>query len=191
MNPPDDRSLRALWQSGDAGIAPLPLAEIKRRAGMLSNSIARRNRREYIAVGIVALIFALYAVFLPGYWLKAGSLLIIAGALFVGRQLARRTSRPDPGAEAADIRTHYRARLVTEEHMLMRVGRWYLAPLLPGLAVFLAGLAPGLSPLGFAALAAAHALLFLGIWLLNRRGAAMLRRQIARLDDATPSKGEN
>jgi hypothetical protein len=75
--------------------------------------------------------------------------------------------------------------------MLMRVGRWYLAPLIPGLAVFLAGLAPSLSPFGFVALVAVHALVFLGIWLLNRRGAAMLRRQIARLDAAAPSKGEN
>jgi hypothetical protein len=191
MNPSDDRSLRALWQSGDAGIAALPLAEIKRRAGTLSDGIARRNRREYIAVGLVTVIFALYAAFLPGYWLKTGSLLIIAGALVAGRQLARRTSQPDPGAEAGDIRTYYRARLVTEEHMLMRVGRWYLAPLIPGLAVFLAGLAPSLSPFGFVALLAVHALVFLGIWLLNRRGAAMLRRQIARLDAAAPSKGEN
>ena len=33
MSPPDDRSLHALWQSGAAEIAPLSLAEIKRRAG--------------------------------------------------------------------------------------------------------------------------------------------------------------
>jgi hypothetical protein len=193
MSPPDDRSLRALWQSGAAEIAPLPIAEIKRRAGKLSDSIARRNRREYIAVGIVVIVFALYAIFLPGSLLKIGSLLVGAGAIFVGWQLARRSSRPDPDAEAADVRTYYRARLVTEEHMLARVGRWYLAPLIPGLAVFLAGIArvANLSPLSFAILVAAHALVFLGIWWLNRRTAAMLRDQIARIDDTPASQGDS
>jgi hypothetical protein len=193
MSPPDDRSLRALWQSGAAEIAPLPIAEIKRRAGKLSDSIARRNRREYIAVGIVVIVFALYAIFLPGSLLKIGSLLVGAGAIFVGWQLARRSSRPDPDAEAADVRTYYRARLVTEEHMLARVGRWYLAPLIPGLAVFLAGIArvANLSPLSFAILVAAHALVFLGIWWLNRRTAAMLRDQIARIDDTPSSQGDS
>jgi hypothetical protein len=193
MSPPDDRSLRALWQSGAAEIAPLPIAEIKRRAGKLSDSIARRNRREYIAIGIVVIVFALYAIFLPGSLLKIGSLLVGAGAIFVGWQLARRSSRPDPDAEAADVRTYYRARLVTEEHMLARVGRWYLAPLIPGLAVFLAGIArvANLSPLSFAILVAAHALVFLGIWWLNRRTAAMLRDQIARIDDTPASQGDS
>jgi hypothetical protein len=193
MSPPDDRSLWALWQSGAAEIAPLPIAEIKRRAGKLSDSIARRNRREYIAIGIVVIVFALYAIFLPGSLLKIGSLLVGAGAIFVGWQLARRSSRPDPDAEAADVRTYYRARLVTEEHMLARVGRWYLAPLIPGLAVFLAGIArvANLSPLSFAILVAAHALVFLGIWWLNRRTAAMLRDQIARIDDTPASQGDS
>lgn len=193
MSPPDDRSLRALWQSGAAEIAPLPIAEIKRRAGKLSDSVARRNRREYIAIGIVAAVFALYAIILPGYWLKIGSLLVIAGTLFVGWQLARRSSRPDPDAEAADVRTYYRARLVTEEHMLARVGRWYLAPLIPGLAVFLAGISrvANLSPLSFAILVAVHALVFLGIWWLNRRTAAILRDQIARIDDTPASQGDS
>lgn len=193
MSPPDDRSLWALWQSGAAEIAPLPIAEIKRRAGKLSDSIARRNRREYIAIGIVVIVFALYAIFLPGSLLKIGSLLVGAGAIVVGWQLARRSSRPDPDAEAADVRTYYRARLVTEEHMLAQVGRWYLAPLIPGLAVFLAGIArvANLSPLSFAILVAAHALVFLGIWWLNRRTAAMLRDQIARIDDTPASQGDS
>lgn len=193
MSPPDDRSLRALWQSGAAEIAPLPIAEIKRRAGKLSDSIARRNRREYIAIGIVVAVFTLYAIVLPGYLLKLGSLLVIAGVVFVGWQLARRSSRPDPDAEAADVRTYYRARLVTEEHMLAGVGRWYLAPLIPGLAAFLAGIArvANLSPLSFTILVAAHALVFLGIWWLNRRTAAMLRDQIARIDDTLSSQGDS
>lgn len=190
MTAPDDFS--RLWQRSDAALAPLALADIKHRADVLGDRIARRNRREYAAAGIVVAVFAVYAVVFPAPLLKLGSLLVIAGTLFIAFQLARRTSRPDPEAEIADVRSYFRARLVTEEHMLARVGRWYLAPLVPGLALFLAGLVPaaGLTPLGATALVTAHIAAFAGIWLLNRRAAAMLRAQIERLDAATAAEGE-
>jgi hypothetical protein len=190
----DDDGLRGLWRQGDATLAALPLAEIKARAATFDRAIGRRNRREYAATLFVAVIFGLYALILPGWLLKAGSLLVIAGGFVMAWQLSRRTSRPDPDAEAADIRAHYRTRLVTEERMLASVGLWYLGPLVPGFAVFMAGLAAAGgfgSALGFAAFAAIPALIFIGIWLLNRRAAAMLRGRIERLDAASPTiKGD-
>lgn len=190
----DDDGLRGLWRQGDAAFAALPLAEIKARAATFDRAIGRRNRREYAATLFVAVIFGLYALILPGWLLKAGSLLVIGGGLVMAWQLSRRTSRPDPDAEAADIRAHYRARLVTEERMLASVGLWYLGPFVPGFAVFMAGLAASGgfgSALGFAAFVAIPALIFLGIWLLNRRAAAMLRGQIERLDAASATtKGD-
>lgn len=186
MTSPNDDSLRNLWrQDGDA-LQPLPLAAVKSRATAFNRAIGKRNRREYIAAAFVTLIFGLYALILPDMLLKIGSLLVIAGGFVMVWQLSRRTSQPDPGAEAADVRAYYRARLVTEERMLASVGLWYIGPLIPGLAVFMAGLGSQFgSALGFAAFAAIPALVILGIWLLNRRAAAMLREQIARLDDAT------
>jgi hypothetical protein len=190
----DDRRLHGLWQHGDAALAPLPLDEVKRRAVRLGGIVQRRNRLEYAASAIVLAAFALYAIILPGVLLKLGSLLVIAGVLVVVWQLARRTSRPDPGAEAADVRGFYRARLVREEHMLARVGLWYLGPLLPGLLTFMTGQAILLGrtdPLGLTLFLALPLLLFGGIWLLNRRAAAMLRAQIDRIDRAAPSTGES
>lgn len=185
----NDDSLRGLWRQGDAALTALPLAEIKARAATFDRAIGRRNRREYIATLFVTLIFGLYVLILPGWLLKAGSLLVIAGGFVMAWQLSRRTSRSDPDAEASDIRAHYRARLATEERMLASVGLWYLGPFVPGFAVFMAGVAAGGgfgSALGFAAFAAIPALIFIGIWLLNRRAAAMLRGQIERLDAASP-----
>ncbi len=186
-----DQSLLNLWQSDDMVVTPLPIEEIKRRANRLGDVVHKRNRLEYIASGIVALAFAIYAVILPTMLLKLGSVMMIIGIAVVVWQLARRTSRPD--AATIDVRAYYRIRLVTEEHMLSRVVRWYLAPLVPGLAVFMAGQA-AISrydgPVGFALFAGAPALLFGGIWLLNRHAAAMLRRQIDRLDQsAAPIEG--
>ena len=189
----DDARLHGLWQGGNAVLAPLPLDEVKRRAARFGDIVQRRNRREYLAAAIVLLAFVLYAVVLPGALLKIGSLLVVVGVLVVVWQLARRTSRPDPGAEAVDVRAFYRARLVREEHMLARVGRWYLGPLVPGLLTFMAGEAMLLDrtdPLGLAIFLGLPLLLFLGIWLLNRRAAAILRAQIDRIDRAAAPTGD-
>jgi len=190
----DDARLHGLWQGGDAVLAPLPLDEVKRRAARFGDIVQRRNRREYIAAAIVLAGFSLYAIILPGALLKIGSLLVIAGVLVVVWQLVRRTSRPDPDAEAADVRAFYRARLVREEHMLARVGLWYLAPLLPGLLTFMAGEAILLGrtdALGLTLFLVLPLLLFAGIWLLNHRAAAMLRARIDRIDrTATPGDSE-
>ena len=184
MTSPNDDSLHSVWRQGGDALKPLPLAEIKSRARVFDRAIGKRNRREYFAAAFVTLIFGLYALILPDMLLKIGSLLVIAGGFVMVWQLSRRTSRPDPGAEAADVRAYYRARLVTEERMLARVGLWYIGPLIPGLALFMAGLAGQFdSVLGFAAFAAIPALVILGIWLLNRHAANKLRRQIARLDN--------
>jgi hypothetical protein len=189
----DETRLRALWQDGEAALAPISLDEVKRRATGFGDGIRRRNRREYAAAAIVVVIFALYAIFLPEPLLKLGSLLVIAAAFVVAWQLSRRTSRADPGAEAQDVRGYYRARLVREEHMLARIGRWYLAPFVPGLLVFLAGLAKATelrSPISFALLIAFQLSVFGGIWWLNRRAAATLRAQIDRIDRAHSSQGD-
>lgn len=184
----DDDSLHGLWRDGGATAEPLSLAEVKTRAALFGRAIGKRNRREYIATAFVTLIFGFYALILPGMLLKLGSLLVIAGGLTMAWQLSRRTSKPDAGAEAVDVRSYYRTRLTTEERMLASVGLWYIGPLIPGLAVFMAGLAAASgfgSLFGFAAFTAIPALVFLGIWLLNRHAAAMLRQQIERLDATT------
>jgi hypothetical protein len=137
----------------------------------------------------VVVVFALYAVIFAEPLIKIGSLLVIAGAMVVAWQLARRTSRPDPDAEAQDISGYYRERLIREEHMLARVGRWYLAPFVPGLLVFMLGQAKASGMGGslvFLFVVALQLLVFGGVWILNRRAAAMLRGQIERLDAASP-----
>lgn len=189
-----DAGLRALWQNSEAALSPLPLDEIKRRAAQFGGTIQRRNRREYVAAGAVAIVFALYAVFLPGTLIKVGSVLTALGALVVAWQLAHRTSRPDPEAEAANVCTFYRARLVREEHMLARAGRWYLAPLAPGMLLFMAGqaAAAGATTLaGFAPYLAFPLLLFAGVWWLNHRAARQLRNWIAGLDHTATAQGDN
>ena len=190
----DDGGLHALWQGSEPILAPLPLDEIKRQAGRFGDAIRRRNRREYVATALVVAVFAFYAAIFAEPLVKLGSLLIIAGALVVAWQLARRTSRADPDAEAQDISGYYRARLVREEHMLARVGRWYLAPFVPGLLLLLLGQAKASGMGGslvFLLVAALQLLVFGGIWILNRRAAAMLRARISRIDRTRTHEGDS
>ena len=190
----DDGGLHALWQGSEPILAPLPLDEIKRQAGRFGDAIRRRNRREYVATALVVAVFAFYAAIFAEPLVKLGSLLIIAGALVVAWQLARRTSRADPDAEAQDISGYYRDRLVREEHMLARVGRWYLAPFVPGLLLFLLGQAKASGMGGslvFLLVVAFQLLVFGSIWILNRRAAAMLRARIARIDRAGTLQGDS
>ncbi|WP_326915096.1 hypothetical protein [Sphingopyxis chilensis] len=189
---PEDKELHALWHGSQPAFEPLALDEIKRQAGRFGDAIRRRNRREYIATALVVAVFALYTAIFTEPLIKIGSLLVIAGALVVAWQLVRRTSRPDPDAEAEDISGYYRARLVREEHMLARVGRWYLAPFIPGLLVFLLGQAKASGMGGslvFLLVVSFQLLVFGGVWMLNRRAAAMLRARIARIDRARTIEG--
>src|SRR3546814_9157959 len=76
--------------------------------------------------------------------------------------------------------------------MLARVGRWYLAPFVPGLLLFLLGQAKASGMGGslvFLLVVAFPLLVFGGIWMLNRRAAALLRARIARSDRARTLDG--
>ncbi|QCB54809.1 hypothetical protein E5675_10440 [Sphingopyxis sp. PAMC25046] len=188
-----DKGLHALWHDSQPAFEPLALDEIKRQAGRFGDAIRRRNRREYVATALVIAVFAFYTAIFSEPLIKTGSLLIIAAALVVAWQLARRTSRPDPDAEAEEISSYYRARLVREEHMLARVGRWYLAPFIPGLLVFLLGQAKASGMGGslvFLLVVSFQLLVFGGVWMLNRRAAALLRARIARIDRARTLEGD-
>ena len=79
---------------------------------------------------------------------------------------------------------------------LAKVGRWYLLPFAPGLALMM--LAPVVengpqallrfSPGAFVSIGVI-CLVFLGVWWLNRRAAAKLQRAIDELDALTREPG--
>ncbi|MDZ3830834.1 MAG: hypothetical protein U0S50_03320 [Sphingopyxis sp.] len=181
----DDGSLQRIWQADTAAFTPMDADQLQWQADRFGDAIIRRNRREYVAAGLCVIFFGATLWILPGWLLKAGSLLIILASLFVAWQLSRRTSRPDPVAAATDVRTYFRDRLETEAQMLEAIGRWYLAPLLPGLGLFLAGQAIVMGSQGriwFIMTAGTLVLLFTIIWLVNRRAAAQLRQQMSWTD---------
>jgi uncharacterized membrane protein HdeD (DUF308 family) len=182
--PPDD--IRNVWQNQPVENAPMPLEEIQRRARRFEKRIDRRNLREYAGAALGIAAYTFYFFIFHSLVIRAGSVLVIVGALYVVVQLHRRASSgslPEDLGVAASIEFH-RRELVRQRDLLRSVWRWYIAPIVPGLAVFLAGTMPPHSPFWVYLLLALFFLVILGgiVW-LNRRGADRLDRQIAELDN--------
>ena len=122
---------------------------------------------------------------------------MVAGALFVAAFLlarARNLRAPDPAAPTSEVLAHERAQIERQARLLERVWIWYLAPLLPSVALIYADSlqralarsdgAPGTGVGVIVALFAASLGLFVLIGWINRRAARRLRERMAPLPPA-------
>ncbi|MCW3837043.1 hypothetical protein ACFQ1E_13210 [Sphingomonas canadensis] len=184
MNDP----LRHAWQaSGDAALPPID--RVRAGADRFHRIIRRRNRVEYAACAFVILFFGLRGLTGAGDPVtRAGALLVVLGTLVVAWQLHRRAPAVAPPAAAAlePVLVHQRAQLARQHAALLQVGRWYILPLVPGMALMM--LAPALigglgamPPFQWVAIAISTAI-FGMVWRLNIRAARGLERAIADLD---------
>lgn len=175
---------RSVWQSQPVENTPMPLEELRRRAKQFEKRIGRRNLREYIAGGIVLIVFTVYLFLFKSPMARAGSLLTIAGDLFVMWQLYKRATPltlPEDLALNASLQ-FYRRELVRQRDLLRSVWLWYIGPFIPGAVVFGMGVKPkhgaGASPLN-----ALPFFIVLGVvWWLNYRAARMLGRKIGEIE---------
>ncbi len=177
----DEKKLREAPLGG--GLAPRE--EIPGRARAFETKIRRRNRREFLAAGLVTVIFGVYIATIANPTMRLGSALIIAGTIYVMHRLHRRGSaRPVPeDAEFKDCLDFYRAELARQRDLLRGVWLWYIGPLVPGLAVFAFGtMQAHQDRSGSIANAALAALALLAIVVLNRWGAGKLQREIDELN---------
>ena len=185
---PQDAPSKA-WLNQPVENTAMPLEEIRRRAGKFERRIRWRNAREYAATAIVVAVFGYYIEAVPGAVARAGSVLTIAGALYVAWQLHRRASSGNAPAAGAveDCLGFHRRELERQRDALASVWRWYLGPLVPGLAIFIAGTALAVPiPIRYRVLTAAIMLAIVGVvfWLvakLNSYGARKLQTQIDEL----------
>jgi hypothetical protein len=185
---PQDQ-IRNAWQRQPVENVAMSLEDLRRKAGKFQSRIRWRNAREYAAVAVVVVVFGYYCKWVPGPVARAGSLLTIAGALYVAYQLHRRASSENAPAVAAfeDCLSFHRRGLERQRDALRSVWSWYLGPLVPGLAVFIAGTAIA-EPLPIRYRVLSGTLMFgiVGVvfWLvarLNRSAAARLQSQIDTL----------
>lgn len=178
---------RLVWRQQPVEVSVPRVDELRARNHAFDRTIRRRNRLEYGAAILVVLVFGARALLTGHAVTRVGCLLAVAGTLFVVEVLRRRGSPgPEPPGEVG-LQTgvaRLRTELVRQRDLLRGVWAWYLAPLVPGLAVLIAGeihLHPERA--AFVGIyAACCTLLFAGIGWLNMRAAAELQREIEALE---------
>lgn len=172
----------------------MSLAEIRTHAQRFQTRIRWRNSAEYIAAALVVAAFGWMAFAVPVPTVQAGAILIVAGALYVCwklNELGRAATKAEAD-RASSLADFHRAELVRQRSALNTVWRWYLGPFVPGLLVFLAGVA--FAPELEAPFAARFSIFATGLgftgavfavvgW-LNALAVKQLDRQIAALDQA-------
>jgi len=121
----------------------MTIERIRQEADVFQHRIWWRNVREYGAIAIVVIAFGLYFKWFPNPVARVGSAMVIGGALYVAYQLHRRASSETmPAGDALEnCLGFHRHELERQRDALQSVWRWSLVPLIPGLAVFVAGLA--------------------------------------------------
>jgi len=182
--------MKDVWQKQAAENATVSLEEVRRKAGRFRATIFWRNVREYSVLGLLTAWFGLYAWRSPFPVMRVGNGLTVAGLLYAGYQLHKRASAAAAPADLArkTCLHFHRAQLERQRDALRGVWRWYLGPMIPGLAVIAvaAGIAgferswsAGLAVVLFAV---AGAMLYVGLGRLNQGAARRLQGQIEALD---------
>lgn len=183
--------MRELWQDQKTEGVRMSVAEVQASAGKFQRRIKNRNAREYVAAAMVVA-FSGFEFWRAGDMLvRIGFALLIAGVVYVAWQVhARGSSKAIPkDAGLSSYVEFQRHELERQRDALTRVGQWYLAPIVPGMAVLLVafGLAnPGhlkLIWLVIAIEALVGCALFAGVAKLNSAAARKLQKQIDDLED--------
>ena len=179
-----------VWQRQTVEHDPITLAAVHAKAKTFQARIRRRNLIEYAACVVVIVGFA-PGMLQRGLWLmQAGCLWMILATLFVAWQLHRRGSAVTPPDGGEAVFDFHRRELIRQRDALRSIGVWYLGPFVPGFVLIdLAGWYRPPPPhrtveqvhTGILIVTAFTVLVFLGIWLLNQRGAARLQKQIDAL----------
>jgi hypothetical protein len=188
---PQDRRMREIWQNQKTEGVRMSVAEVQASAGKFQRRIRNRNAREYVAAAVVVAFFGFEFWRAGDMLVRTGFALLIAGMVYVVWQLhARGSSKTLPrDAGLSSYVEFQRHELERQRDALERVRRWYLAPLVPGMAVLL--MAFGLANPGHAKqiwlVVAIEALvlgaILFGIAKLNDAAARKLQDQIDELED--------
>ncbi len=122
----------------------MSLADVHLHAQRFQSRVRLRNAIEYVAAAFVVVFFGWRALTAPEPIVQVGAGLIMAGALYVCWQLyrlGRAATRGEMDAGAQSWAAFHRGELVRQREALRTVWSWYLAPFVPGMLVFMAGVA--------------------------------------------------
>ena len=191
MSEQSNDDIRRLWQEQkEATNMELSIEDIRRRADATASSLMHRNGREFAAAALLVLIFSWYAYLFESVVIRLGCVLTIAAAIFVARQLHLRSTRASQRDRELALPwiQAYRLRLERERDLLASVGWWYVAPFVPGAALFLGGRLLD-APERWIPVSTTAMFVVVGlalIILLNRRASHQRQRQLDELNASSP-----
>ncbi len=183
-----DNDIRNLWRNQPLEeTKPISFEELRIRAKKMDRRIRRRNCIEYIAAAFVVVAFSSSIYVFETPLMRLGSALCIAATLYVVWQLrVRGSARTLPQGEVPlTWLDSHRRQLERQRDALASVWKWYLAPFVPGMSIFLAGRAIEDPPGNWVSVpktSAAVVFLFAFVAWLNHRGSRKLQRELDELD---------
>ncbi len=188
----DRDPLQSIWKNQSNEEFSMSLADIHARAEKFQSRVRLRNVIEYVAAAAVVAFFIWTALITPALIMRIGAALIVLGAGYVCwklHELGRAASKAELDA-AQSLTDFHRAELVRQRQALSTVWSWYLAPFIPGMVVFLAGVsfeAPAEAPLAaklmvFLVGVGFVAAMFWAVAWLNAQAVKKLDREIRALD---------
>jgi len=179
--------LRQVWQSQEVEEMKFSVEELRAKAAKFQRRVKNRNLRELLAAAIVVVWCGV------GFWKtdqaaqRVISALLITGAAYVMWYIwtkAGAKSVPEDIGRAG-CASFYRAELVRQRDLAGSVWKWYIGPIVPGIALaMIYGIVTAAPARRWVEIAwtVAVAALFWGVGWLNQRGARRLDRRIAELD---------
>jgi hypothetical protein len=190
MTPKSEKpDIKSIW--GAQAVEPILITveQVRAKANKFQSAVQRRNRIEYSAGVLVVAGFGSYLWIFRTPLMRLGSILIIAGAMFIMAWIHFRASAKAIPSHISfmDYVSRYREELRRQQSALRTVWLWYLGPLVPGLMLFTIGMsrlpehAPG-STRPMWPLVVVIVAVFAGVWLLNLWGARRLQHQINELN---------
>jgi hypothetical protein len=128
-----------LWQAQPKALTPLTLGEIHRRARSFRRGALRRRIASWDCVVFAALAMTWRLQKVTSWMMQLGAVLALAGVLFVlWRWQAANTVGPPPD-EGEALVAAYRSNLIRLRDARRSVALWYIAPMLPGMALLVLG----------------------------------------------------
>ncbi|MGD0630815.1 MAG: hypothetical protein ABR987_15905 [Terracidiphilus sp.] len=169
----------------------MSIEQVQAGAQKLQRKIEFRNAREYVAAFLVVAFFGYEFSRAADLLARIGFVLIIAGTCYLVWQLHSKGSwRALPKDAGLSSCIEFKRReLERQRDLVSSVWRWYLGPLIPGMAVVM--VATGRAGYGnvqhlwliVAVYAAVVGAVFFGIAKLNKSAARKLQQQIDELDE--------
>jgi hypothetical protein len=185
---------RNLWQKQEVDEMKISITELRAKAAKFQNRIRRRNLREQVACLFVIIAFGWQFFMSPAIVPRISFGLIVAGAIYVAWHLR---AKGTPNGFPTDIGSvnclnFYRRELEKQRDLLQDIWKWYLGPLIPGMALIVIWGILNAPPerrwfrFAYAVFCVAF---FWGTARRNQRGARRLNRQLEDLKLYTVQDG--